>query len=392
MPSARGWALLGAGSAFFILWWTFGDPELLLVGVFLVLAPLAALAYVRLHRPVVEISRRIGSPAVHDGDTTMVTLFVDNRTRRPVPHLTMFDEVGKLGVAGFETARLAGGERASASYRVTCSPRGVYKVGPARGHAGDPLGLAEVAVADSSVDRLVVYPAVERLSGFPQTRGRDPLVHASRPEHSQRGGEDFYTLREYNRGDDLRRIHWPSVAKTDELMIRQLETPWQSRALVLLDVRESAYESEQAFETAVSGAASVVDHLVRTGFDADFWAGDANTLDASKYSVIMERLAVVQPDPSIDLRAVATRIRHRGGGGALVLVTGVPDREMLAVQRLLAPDYGNTVLMSVSSTTPQTVIGFHRVGAATVVVDPGARWAPEWLKTMRATWADVSAS
>src|SRR5690606_41356741 len=124
MPSARGWALLGAGSAFFILWWTFGDPELLLVGVFLVLAPLAALAYVRLHRPVVEISRRIGSPAAHDGDTTMVTLFVDNRTRRPVPHLTMLDEVDKLGVAGFAAARLAGGGRAGPSARVTSSPPG----------------------------------------------------------------------------------------------------------------------------------------------------------------------------------------------------------------------------------------------------------------------------
>nr|PZN36006.1 MAG: hypothetical protein DIU67_01680 [Actinomycetota bacterium] len=392
MPSARGWALLGAGCAFFVLWWAFGDPELLLAGVFLVLAPLTAVAYVRLHSPRVRISRRIGSPAVHDGDTTMVTLVVDNLTRRAVPHLSLLDEVERLGVAGFELARLPRGERATASYRVTCSPRGVYRVGPARGHAADPLGLAELSVGESSADRLVVYPKIETLSGFPRVRGRDPLVQAARPEHSQRGGEDFYTLREYQRGDDLRRIHWPSVAKTDELMIRQLETPWQSRALVLLDIRDQVYESAQAFETAVSGAASIVDHLVRSGFDADFWAGEANTLDASRYATIMERLAVVRTDPAIDIRAVATRIRHRGGGGALILVTGVADREMLAVQQLLSCDYGNTVLMSVSSTTPQTLIGFQRAGAATVVVEPGGRWAPTWLKTMRSTWADASVS
>lgn len=392
MPSARGWALLGAGSALGILWWVFGDPELLLAGIFLVLGALGALAYVRLHKPTMLISRRLGAPAVHDGETTMVTLVVDNRTRRSVPHLTMIDEVESLGVAGFEVARLAPGERASASYRVTCSPRGVYRVGPARGHVSDPLGLAELPVRASALDRIVVYPAVERLSGFPQVSGRDPVVHAARPEHNQRGGEDFYTLREYNRGDDLRRIHWPSSAKTDELMIRQMETPWQSRALVLFDVRESVYESAAAFETAVSGAASVLGHLVRAGFDADFWAGEADTVDAARYTAIMERLALVQTDPAIDLRAVATRIRHSGGGGALVLVTGVPDREMLAVQRLLAHDYGHTIVMSVSSTTPQTVIGFHRAGAATVVVEPGAKWAPTWLKIMKATWADASAS
>ena len=63
---------------------------------------------------------------------------------------------------------------------------------------------------------------------------------ASRPEFSRRGGEDFYTLRSYQEGDDLRRVHWASSAKLDELMIRQMETPWQSRALVFFDVRRRA--------------------------------------------------------------------------------------------------------------------------------------------------------
>lgn len=392
MPTTRGWALLGAGSAFGVLWWVFGDPELLLVGLFLLVGATAAVLFVRYRSPNIIISRRLGSPAVHDGDATMITLRIGNQTRRPVSNLRLVDDVERLGVATFEIARLEGGARASASYRVNCSPRGVYRVGPARGSVTDPLGLAELSTQGTSVDRIVVYPAVERLDGFPIVRGRDPVVHAARPEQNQRGGEDFYTLREYHVGDDLRRVHWPSSAKTDELMIRQMETPWQSRALVLLDVRDTVYESASAFETAVSGAASVINHLVRAGFDADLWAGEANAVDAARYTTAMERLALVQPDPAIDVRAVATRIRHSGGGGALVLVTGVPDREMLAVQRLLAHDYRNTILMSVTSTIPQTVIGFHRAGAVTVVVDPGAKWAPTWMKTMRSTWADASAS
>jgi uncharacterized protein (DUF58 family) len=392
MPTTRGWALLGAGSAFAVLWWVFGDPELLLVGGFLIIGAVTALLYVRYHTPNVALSRRLGSPAVHDGDSTMVTLRVDNRSRRTLPQLRLSDEVNRLGLAEFEIAALPGRERATASYRVTCSPRGVYRVGPARGHVTDPLGLAELPTPEGPVDRIVVYPAVESLSGLPMVKGRDPVAQAARPEQNPRGGEDFYTLREYHLGDDLRRIHWPSYAKTDELMIRQMETPWQSRALVLLDVRTSAYESAAAFETAVSGAASIINHLVRAGFDADLWAGEANTVDAARYASAMERLALVQRDPAIDIRSVATRIRHTGGGGALVLVTGVPDREMLAVQRLLAHDYGNTILMSVSSTTPQTVIGFHRAGAVTVTVEPGAKWAPTWMNTMRSTWADASAS
>jgi uncharacterized protein (DUF58 family) len=211
-------------------------------------------------------------------------------------------------------------------------------------------------------------------------------MDASRPEHSQRGGEDFYTLREYQRGDDMRRVHWPYSAKTEQLMIRQLETPWQSRALVLLDVRLSVYESAEAFERAVSGAASVVTHLVKSGFDADLWSGDPDPIDASRYSVAMERLALVQADTTIDIEAVASRIRQSGGGGALVLVTGVADRSLLRVHQLLSSQYRNTVLMGATSTTSQTLVGFHRLGVTSVIVDPDQEWAQTWLTAMKSAW------
>ncbi len=386
MLTIRGWALLGAGLAIVLLWYLLGDPELLLTGVFLTLVAGIALFYVRFHRPNLSVGRRLGSTTVHNGDTTSVTLILTNRGERPLRNISLADEVQGLGLATFEMAGLMPDQTASATYRVTCRPRGIYEVGPSTVTTRDPLGLAELPAQPGPIDRIVVYPTVEDLTGFPMTRGQDPAINATRPEHSQRGGEDFYTLREYQRGDDLRRIHWPSSAKTEELMIRQLETPWQSRALVLLDVRQSAYESSDAFETAVSGAASVVTHLVRSGFDADLWAGDANIIDASRYSAAMERLALVEPDPLIDITAVASRIRQTGGGGALVLVSGQPDRELLGVQQLLSNDYRTTILMGASSTTAQTLIGFHRMGVATITVSPGSDWADEWALAMRSAW------
>ena len=392
MPTLRGWVLSGAGLALIILWWVFGDPELLLTGIFFVVAELAAIGYVLRHDPQLDMGRRLGSTTVHNGDTTTVTLVLLNRRRRPLRHLSIHDEVESLGMAVFEIAKLMGDETASATYRVTCRPRGVYRVGPARATTSDPLRLAELSAPDGPIDRLVVYPTVEELTGFPVIRGRDPAISASRPEHSQRGGEDFYTLREYQRGDDMRRVHWPYTAKTDELMIRQLETPWQSRALVLLDVRPSVYESADAFEMAVSGAASVVTHLVKSGFDADLWAGDPEPIDVSRYSAAMERLALVEPNDEIDIEAVAGRIRQKGGGGALVLVTGVADRSLLTVQQLLSNQYRATLLMGASSTTSQTLVGFHRLGVATVTVDPTGEWASAWLSATRSSWTAVSAS
>lgn len=392
MPTVRGWALLGAGLALTALWYIFGDPELLLTAAFLLIASVSAVVFVRLNNPQLGIARRLGSTTVHNGDTTTVTLILNNQSDRSLRRIEVRDEVKQLGIASFEVSRLHGREVATATYRVTCRPRGVYQVGPATAVASDPLGLAEMPALPGPVDRIVVYPTVEDLNGFPMVRGQDQAMNASRPEHSQRGGEDFYTLREYHHGDDLRRVHWPSSAKTDRLMIRQLETPWQSRALVLLDVRPWVYQSSEAFETAVSGAASVVTHLIKSGFEADLWAGDPDPIDASRYSAAMERLALVEPNDSIDISAVGSRVRQKGGGGALVLVTGVADRALLGVQQLLSNDFRTTVLMEATSSTSQTLVGFHRLGVTTVSVDPGDEWAGEWVKAMRSSSDAVTVS
>ena len=82
MTTLRGWVLLGAGLALIILWWVFGDPELLLTGTFFVVAELAAIGYVLRHDPQLEMGRRLGSTTVHNGDTTTVTLVLRNRRRR----------------------------------------------------------------------------------------------------------------------------------------------------------------------------------------------------------------------------------------------------------------------------------------------------------------------
>ena len=87
--------------------------------------------------------------------------------------------------------------------------------------------------------------------------GHDPQATARHPNALGRAGDDFYALRPYQVGDDLRRVHWPATAHNDELMIRQHELPWQERTTVLLDVRATAHVRE-SFELAVSAAASIL--------------------------------------------------------------------------------------------------------------------------------------
>ena len=390
MLTDRGWAGLGVAAALVVLWVSLGEIELLAAGVIVGVALVAAVAITRLSRPNVGVVRRLSPSLVHEGDRAAVDAVITNHGRRTLTNVAFVDEVGALGRAVFEAGTIRPGMAGSAEYQILCRPRGVYPVGPVTATVTDPLRLSKSTVLVPAVDRLIVYPEVEDLIGFPMTRGRDPAMQASRPEFSQRGGEDFYTLREYVFGDDLRRVHWPSSAKKDELMIRQLETPWQSRALVILDLRWRTYESEECFEKAVRGAASIVRHLAKEGFDADLWAGGVAATPISQYSAVMEKLAIVEREGRLDIRGVAARLKSVGRGGALVLVTGIPDSDLLEVQRLMSREYRTTVVMSASETSSSGEIAFQRAGAVTLKVTPTESWAEAWAKVVGKTWSNAS--
>jgi uncharacterized protein (DUF58 family) len=387
----RGWTAVGVGAALLVLWVALGEIELLAAGVLILAAVAVAIVMVWWSVPRVGISRRLYPTLVHEGDRATVEAIVTNRSRRALTNATLSDAVGDLGTAVFQIGSLAPGETGDAQYQIVCRPRGVYPVGPVTVTVTDAVRLASSGHVGDTVDRLIVYPKVEDLRGFPLTRGRDPSFQASRPEFAHRGGEDFYTLREYVHGDDLRRVHWPTSAKKDELMIRQLETPWQSRALVMLDIRQMSYESVDCFEKAVSGAASVVRHLAHSGFDAELWAGGVTTTSVSQYAAVMEQLAVVNWEQRFDIRAVAARLRMTGTGGALILVSGVPDHDLLEVHRLLSRDYRSTLLMTASEARASSELSFQRAGAVTIGVRPNDSWSAAWRKTMDKTWLGASA-
>ena len=391
MLTDRGWAALGAALALVILWAALGEPELLGIGALLGVGAVVAALFVRRSHPRVAMARRLSPALVHEGDHAMVAASILNDGRRSIWNVELEDEVSGLGSATFAAGRIHPGETVTATYQILCRPRGIYTVGPAYISSADPLRLAQTGTHAGADDRLIVYPALESLEGFPIVSGQDPTVHAVRPEFKNQGGEDFFTLREYQVGDDLRRVHWPSSAKRDELMIRQLETPWQSRAMIIMDTRAGSYESVAAFEKAVRGAASVVHHLYEYGFEADLWAGGGlSSQDRNPYARSMETLAAIQTVPEVDLRAGAARLRHRGRGGALVIVTGLPDDDAISIHSALANDYTRTVVMGVSD-RQRDLARFHEAGMITVVIRADESWSDSWMRSMQGgMWSTAS--
>ena len=392
MPASRGWAALGVATALLLLWIGFGEIELLAAGTFLALAVAVGLVFVRVAAPRVDVTRRLFPAQVHEGDQAVVE--VDVVAGRRLRNMVLEDTVHGLGVARFAAARTSPGQPLIARYEVLCRTRGVYQVGPAEVSVHDPFELTERRAATGDHDRLTVYPRIEALQGIPAVRGHDPAMQSTRPTFAPHGGEDFFTLREYQTGDDLRKVHWPSTAKRDELMIKQLEVPWQARALILLDTRAHRYPVDEAFEHAVRGAASVVAHLYQGGFAPELWAGERapGLRSSSRYSQAMELLSTVQTSEQLDLRGTVLRLRRQGvGGGALVLVTGIPDDGVLSAYRVLAKDFTRTVVLAVTDQPVDTMVMFQRAGAITVASGPESPWRPAWRTAMELSWSTASA-
>ena len=325
MLTRRGWLLLVGAAALIVAGRLLGISELYAMAAGAVTLVAGAVVYVHLTKVTLDARRELHPPRVHAGSPSRVELTVENRGTRRTPVLGVRDPFdGGKRWARFLLSPLQVGEQARAAYRLPTERRGVYDLGPLEVHLSDPFGVAAWKTHAAPPTQLTVFPRVDVIEPLPQTLGHDPHAATDHPTAIGRGGEDFYGLRPYEEGDDLRRVHWPTAAKTGELMIRQDEMPWQGRATVVLDVRRDLHTAA-ALEHAVSAAASIVSaawrqrsliRLVATdGVDSGFGAGPAHT------EAILEHLATVGTHRVGGLDTALELVRRDARGGALAVVT-----------------------------------------------------------------------
>src|SRR4051812_19135442 len=322
MLTLRGWALLIGGAVLCLGGRLLGAVDLFVLGAgALALVGLAVLLS-RLPPPRLHVARELHPPRGYAGTESRVELVVENVGSRRTPVFGLRDPFdGGRRQARFLVSPLATDEVARAAYRLPTERRGVYTIGPLEASVTDPFGLAARTVHVAPVSELTVYPKIDPIAALPHMRGDDPLAGADHPTGVALSGEDFYALRAYEVGDDLRRVHWPSTARLDELMIRQNEMPWQARVTVLLDVRRRAHSGE-SLEVAVSAAASVVAacwqrgslvRLVTTdAVDSGYGARHAHV------EAIMENLASVGLSRDDHLTGVLGSLSRPGNAGGLV--------------------------------------------------------------------------
>jgi len=333
--TTRGRAFLAAGTATALCAVLLGYDALLRVGILAAAIPLLTAAVVSKARYRLRADRAVSPGRVAVGETATVTLRLANEGRMPTGLLLLEDRVPyALGTRPRFVVDQMGRWSREVSYPVRSDARGHFEVGPLSIRVSDPFGMIELVRTFSATTRLVVTPTVHRLGALAATNEWTGAGDR-RPRAFTVGSAEDVTVREYRRGDDLRRVHWRSTARTGELMVRREEQPWQSRATVLIDGRLRAHEGKgpgSSLEWAVSAAASISVHLARAGFsvrlitehpDVEAATWHEHTLSPqAQNGPVLDQLAALQPSRQVRLLDAAQAVSRQPG--LLVAVLGRP--------------------------------------------------------------------
>ena len=329
-----------------------GGRPLYIVSYTLVVLLIAS--YVIGRRPIpLEAQRSESRPRLRVGETLpmAITLSAPRRVSTFVIEETVPAALGDA--APLPVAVIEPDETVEHAYNLACRRRGLYQLGPLVARYGDPFGLTRREMTLVEPVEVLVHPAVEDVNDRPLTRMfEDPPFRppVSRPWPS---GFEFYGMRQYAPGDDVRRVVWRAFARTGQLLVREAEQGITDKVTILLDqdvTFHSRGEVSGSFEAAVKTAASVGVRDLRDGFSV-ILEGSQDRLVAplrgpTAQIPLLDALARVERVKA-PLADALSRVINNGGGSNTHLVVVTPRLDAASAARLdILAQRGTSVLIA----------------------------------------------
>jgi uncharacterized protein (DUF58 family) len=350
------------------LGWALGYVALIVAAVGIALAVVAGAA-VTLVVPQLEVERVIEPSHVQRGQLAHGLVAVRNagsRRSRPCDavdvvapvapdHVSAPPGVGPTDLSAVvRVPALAPGRSIAVPYVLPTRRRGAFQVGPLTLTRHDPFGFWMARRPVGGVTTLFVEPRLHPLD--PRPAGRTRHMEGPVSESAPRGTQTFQSLREYVPGDDIRRVHWRSTARTGTLMVREHVDTSLPSTVVVFDTRAQCYHDD-LFEEAVDVAASVVNASLERGFPTRFvtTAGAAFAVRAGQRDhVIRTFLAAVQPAdtrPGSDggMRVASVDVLRGREHDAITVIAGDVDQRDLAEVSAMTQRFATASLVTLRS-------------------------------------------
>jgi uncharacterized protein (DUF58 family) len=397
MLAGRGITVFVTGLAMWLAARLIGSPGLEVVAIGIAALPLLAAFAAKRGARRILVRRRLSDVRVTPGSRVTVTLDLENRSPIATSFLLLEDRLPTpLGrAARLVIGAIREGVHEQASYTLVPQSRGRYLLGPLVVDVSDPFALTRLRLEFPERDELLVTPEVEDLGAAPDPSS-GPSFGASRARQLFRTGEEYYTMRQYQEGDDLRRIHWPSVARTGELMIRQDESSRRASGLVFFDTRAAGlgHTHTPSFERGVSVAASVGVLLARHGFVLRL-----GTTELPAAALSEERfLDALTGISHAEVRSIGPALAHMRAGSSpdtsLVFVSAPPVPAELASLIRAGAGFGQKLAVLIYPTDPnrlpperqaqlegrasQARLSLARSGWDVIVLPPSMRLQERW--------------
>jgi uncharacterized protein (DUF58 family) len=195
--------------------------------------------------------------------------------------------------------------------------------------ANDPFGFFNFKRAIPGTTELIVYPSPLPLfaslvqpGAFGWRGDADGLRRG--------GGADFHGVREYQVGDDLRRVHWRTTARTGKLAVAEYAQGETLDMVIAIDLNERAYQGTGAgldapIEYAVKIAATLCEDLTRNGHTVRLLLttrrpDEPAPTNAGKWSApLMEALARAEATSKATLAETLASYRSQVERGTMVI-------------------------------------------------------------------------
>ncbi len=300
---------------------------------------------------------------------------------------------------------LEGREPRPIELEVPCPQRGVYKLGPVRVEASDPLGLYRLGQTAGPVQRLIVHPVTVDLPGFvllPADLPGEGSVHL----RSQHITTSAYSVRDYVAGDSLNRIAWKSTARHQRLIVKEFEMEPANNIWVLADLerRANAGPAGRAIEeTTITVAASIARRYIDDGHPVGLLASGnerfaiAPDRGANHLLRIFDALAELRAHGTTSLFDLIADFQMRAGRyTSVAIVTPATDDAWVdGVRHLLLRHVRITVVVvdgdPASASHPDAAYQIAALGLPAYAVKAGAE-ASAGLATLSVaaqTWAPL---